>query len=172
MPSEITIFAATYLIYIDAVLAAGVVALTLYRQPRPAAVRWLVIICITAVLAFIGAQIGAAVYNDPRPFSQDHVKPLIAHATDNGFPSDHGLLAAVVVAAVILLDLRYAALFVLLGVVVDWARVGAGIHHVIDVVGSAGFVALGLVVGYALGPPIVRFLLPRLPQRFLGVEST
>jgi undecaprenyl-diphosphatase len=171
MPSDITIFAASYLIYIDAVLAVGVVALTLYRQPRTAAIRWGVVICITAILAFVCAQVGAAVFNDPRPFTQDHVKPLIAHAADNGFPSDHGLLAALVVAAILLLDVRFVAVFVVLGVLVDWARVGAGIHHVIDVVGSAAFVALGLVVGYALGPAIARVVAPRLPKRLLGIEG-
>jgi undecaprenyl-diphosphatase len=168
MPSDITIFAAQYLIYIDAVLAAGVVALVLYRRPRTAAIRWAVIIGITVVIAFICAQIGAAVFNDPRPFTQDHVKPLIAHGADNGFPSDHGLLAAVLVAAVLLLDLRFVAVFVVLGVLVDWARVGAGIHHVVDVAGSAAFVALGLEVGYASGPVFVRWLLPRVPKRFRG----
>jgi undecaprenyl-diphosphatase len=171
MPSDITIFAASYLIYIDAALAAGLVALTLYRRPRTAALHWVVVICVTAVIAFVCAQIGAAVFNDPRPFTQDHVKPLIAHAADNGFPSDHGLLAALVVAAVLLLDLRLVAVFVVLGAMVDWARVGAGIHHVIDVVGSAGFVVLGLVVGYALGPAIVRIAEARLPKRFLGIEG-
>jgi membrane-associated phospholipid phosphatase len=168
MPRDITIFGAQYLIYLDALLAAVVVVLALYRKPRTAALRWAVIIVLTAVIAFIGAQIGAAVFNDPRPFTQDHVKPLIAHGPDNGFPSDHGLLAALVVAAVLLLDLRFVAVFVVLGVLVDWARVGAGIHHVIDVVGSAAFVALGLAIGYALGPAIMRLLLPHLPERFLG----
>ena len=171
MPRDITIFGAQYLIYIDALLAAAVVLLALYRRPRTAALRWLVIIGMTVVIAFICAQIGAAVYNDPRPFTQDHVKPLISHGADNGFPSDHGLLAALIVAAVLLLDLRFVAVFVLLGVLVDWARVGAGIHHVIDVVGSAAFVVLGLAIGYALGPVIVRMLLPHVPQRLLGDEG-
>lgn len=171
MPPGITIFAASYLIYLDAALAAGLIALMLYRRPRMEAIRWVVVICITAVLAFVCAQVGAAVFNDPRPFTQDHVKPLISHAADNGFPSDHGLLAALVVAAILLLDLRFVAIFVVLGVLVDWARVGAGIHHVTDVVGSAAFVALGLVVGYALGPAIARIVTPRLPKRFLGVDG-
>lgn len=172
MPSDITIFAANYLIYIDAALAAGLVALTLYRRSRVAAVRWVVIVGLTIVIAFVCAQIGAAVFNDPRPFTQDHVKPLIAHGADNGFPSDHGLLAAVLVAAVLLLDLRFVAVFVVLGVMVDWARVGAGIHHVVDVAGSAALVALGLAVGYAVGPAIVRLLLPHVPPWFLGEEGT
>lgn len=172
MPGDLTIFAAQKLIYIDAVLAAGVVVFALFRQPRTAALRWAVVIGITVVIAFICAQIGAAVFNDPRPFSQDHVKPLIAHAADNGFPSDHGLLAAAIVAAVLLLDLRLVVGFLALGVLVDWARVGAGIHHVIDMVGSAAFVAAGLAVGYAVAPLVVRWLLPHVPKQWLGGEDS
>ena len=134
-------------------------------------VRWAVIIGIGLVVAFVCAQIGAAVYNDPRPFTQDHVKPLIAHAPDNGFPSDHGLLAAALVAAVLLLDLRLALVFVLLGVLVDWARVGAGLHHVSDVVGSALCVAVGLAVGYALGARLTPLLVRRLPRRLRPEEG-
>jgi undecaprenyl-diphosphatase len=168
VPSDITIFAAQYLIYIDAVLAAGVVGLILYRRPRTDAIRWAIIISLTPLIAFICAQVGAAVFNDPRPFTQDHVKPLIAHGADNGFPSDHGLLGAALVAAVLTLDLRFVAAFVLLGVLVDWARGGAGLHHVIDVAGSAACVALGLAVGYLVGPMIERLVLSYVPKGFVG----
>lgn len=167
MPADLTIFAAQYLIYIDAAFAAVAIAFILYRQPRTAWLRWAVAIAVTLVLGYVLAQVGAAVYNDPRPFSQDHVKPLIPHAADNGFPSDHGLLAAAIVAAFLLLDLRYIAVFVVLGVLVDWARVGAGIHHVIDVVGSAAFVAIGLMIGYVVTPLILRVLVPHLPAWLL-----
>jgi membrane-associated phospholipid phosphatase len=60
---------------------------------------------------------------------------------------------------------------VVLGVLVDWARVGAGIHHVVDVAGSAAFVALGLAVAYASGPVFVRWLLPHVPKRFRGDDG-
>jgi len=168
MPSTLTTFAAQYLIFLDAVLAVAVIALALHSRPRTAWIRWAIAIGVTVVLAYILAQVGAAIYNDPRPFSQDHVKPLIPHAADNGFPSDHGLLAAAIVAAILLLDLRFVVVFVVLGVLVDWARVGSGIHHVIDVAGSAAFVAAGLVAGYFVAPSITRALLPRIPARLLG----
>jgi undecaprenyl-diphosphatase len=168
VPSSLTIFAASSLVYIDAFCALIVVAALLYRRPRPDWLRWAIAIIVTAVIAFILAKIGGAVYNDPRPFTQDHVKPLISHAADNGFPSDHALLAAVIVAAILLVSPLWVAPFVLLAVLVDWARVGAGIHHFADVVGSSLFVAVGLVVALVVAPPLSRLLARYVPVSWLG----
>ena len=43
-------------------------------------------------LSLIVAKISAIFIKDPRPFVVEHVKPLIPHIADNGFPSDHTLL--------------------------------------------------------------------------------
>jgi len=164
MPSDLTIFAASKLVYVDAVLALAVVVFLMYREPRISVVRWLVTVAAMLVLSFVLAKIGAQVYSDARPFTTDHVKPLIAHAPDNGFPSDHALLAAAIVAAVLLISPLWAAPFVVLAVLVNWARVGAGIHHVGDVLGSSLFVAFAMGVAYVLAPQITRLLVPYLPS--------
>lgn len=163
MPSDLTIFAAKYLVFIEAALAVILLGFVLYRRPYPAIVRWSVATVIMLILAYAFAKIGAHLYNDPRPFSQDHVKPLISHAADNGFPSDHALLAAAIVAAVLLISPPWAIPFAVLAFLVDWARVGAGIHHVADVIGSSVFVAIAALIGWALAPVITDWLIPRLP---------
>lgn len=155
MPDSLTIFAASKLVYIDAVLAVIAVLYLLARRPADLWVRWAVAIVITAVVSGVLALIASHVISDPRPFTTDHVKPLISHSADNGFPSDHALLAAVIVAALLLIDPLWAIPFVILGVLVDWARVGAGIHHVQDVLGSSVIVAIGLLVALAIAPRIV-----------------
>jgi undecaprenyl-diphosphatase len=97
---------------------------------------------VTGVMAEVFTQIGGAIYNDPRPFVVRHFHPLIAHIADNGFPSDHALLAAFLVVCVLRTRFwRAVPVVTTLAVLVDW--VGAGIHHPIDVIGSAVFVALG-----------------------------
>jgi undecaprenyl-diphosphatase len=155
VPDDLTIFAAKYLVYIDAVLAAIVILWRFRRDwTRERMVRWVVTVILLAVIAFFLATIGSAIYNDPRPFTQDHVKPLISHAADNGFPSDHALLAAVIVAAVALVDVPLALPFVVLAFLIDWARIGAGIHHVGDVIGSSGFVALATLIALLIANPI------------------
>lgn len=166
MPADLTIFAAKYLVFIDALLALVAVIWLLQSRSRPRAVRWLIATVIMLVLSYVFAKIGAAIYSDPRPFTVDHVKPLISHAADNGFPSDHALLAAAIVAAVLMLSPAWSIPFVILGILVDWARVGTGVHHVVDVLGSAVFVIIAMLIGLALAGPIYRAIAPRLPTEW------
>src|SRR5437588_12536207 len=114
MPTDLTIFGAKYLVFIEGALAAAVVLVLLYRTPRTRIVRWVVSVGVMLAIAYIAAQIGGALYQDPRPFAVDHFRPLIAHAADNGFPSDHGLLAAAILAAVGLARLLWALPFAVL----------------------------------------------------------
>lgn len=170
MPSDVTIFAAKYLVFIDALAALVVCVWLLYTRPRVDALRWVIACVLMIVLAYVFAKVGNSVYSDPRPFVTDHVKPLISHARDNGFPSDHALLAAAIVAAVLFLSPLWAVLFTVVAVLVDWARVGAGLHHVTDVVGSSIFVAVAAAVAFAVTPFILRVILPVLPSSVTGSQ--
>lgn len=163
MPTGLTIFAAQYLVFVAVLLAAAVVAVRLWPRPRPVLVHWVCAAVLLLVLSYVLARIGGALYNDPRPFTTSPVPPLVAHTPDNGFPSDHGLLAAALVALVAIVDLAWALPFVLLAVLIDWARVVAGLHHVIDGLGSAVFVALATLVALLVAPIVVRWLAPYLP---------
>jgi undecaprenyl-diphosphatase len=164
MMSNLTVFLANYLIFVDGLAAAVMIACLLYRRPRFLALRWAVTAALLLVLSYVFAQIGGLLYNDPRPFAVGHFQPLISHAADNGFPSDHALLAAALVVVVALVDIPLALPFALLAIVIDWARVSAGLHYVIDVVGSSVFVALATLIALLLRPVIVRWLARRLPN--------
>jgi undecaprenyl-diphosphatase len=162
VPHSLTIFVATYLVFIEGALAALLLAFILYPRPRSIWVRWAIATGVALVVAFLLAQVGAALYNDPRPFVTDHFHPLIDHAPDNGFPSDHALLAAAIVVAVALARFEASVIFVPFTALVDWARVGSGIHHVQDVVGSSLIVMIGGVVGYFAAPLLTRWVMPYL----------
>lgn len=164
MPADVTIFAAKYLVFIEALLALVICFWLLYRRTGAGALRWLVACVVTGVLAYLFAKIGAALYNDPRPFMTDHVKPLVSHAAGNGFPSEHALLAAFFVAAVFFLSPAWSVPVAVLAILVDWGRVGAGVHHVVDVVGSSIFVIIAALVAFLIAPTIARMLLPLLPD--------
>lgn len=164
MPTDLTIFAARYLVFIAIALAAAILAVRLWRRPRLYLLRWAIAVGLLLVLSYGVAQLGAAVYNDPRPFTISRLPSLIPHAPDNGFPSDHALLAAALVAMVALVDVWWSLLFVVLAVLVDWARVGAGLHHVIDVAGSSAFVALAALAAIRIAAIIVQWIAPHLPQ--------
>jgi len=165
----LTRFVGSDLLYIDALLAAVLLISVFYRRPRRDFVQWAVAIVLVVVLSYIASKIVAAAAYDPRPFTQDHVKPLISHAADNGFPSDHALLGAVIVAALLLRNRVMAIPFAILAFLIDWARVGAGIHHVADVAGTSAIVAAATLVAYFVAPPIVRRISPELER--LGIVA-
>lgn len=164
MPTDLTIFAAQYLVFIAVAVAIAILAVRLWPRPRLWLLQWALAAGLLLILSYLLAQLGGALYSDPRPFTTSHAPPLLAHAPDNGFPSDHALLAAALVALVALVDVCWSLPLVILAALVDWARVGAGLHHVADVVGSSLFVAVASLVAVLLAPSIVRWLGPHLPQ--------
>lgn len=145
----------TYLIWI---MVAGFLAVWVFAEGRRgklelgcSAVAGLVIVLILIVLA-------GALHDDPRPFVQDpSLVPLVPHAPDNGFPSDHSAAAGLIAMVVALRHRWYGALLGIAAVVLAWSRVAAHLHHVQDVVA-------GLVFGVAaalLGALLVRWILTR-----------
>jgi undecaprenyl-diphosphatase len=95
------------------------------------------------ILTYLIARLGGYLYFDPRPFVAGNFTPLIPHAPDNGFPSDHTLLVSAAAAIGMYLDRRLGVVLWALAVIVGVARVYVGLHHPIDVLGS---MAISLVV--------------------------
>lgn len=82
-----------------------------------------------------GKILGYFIYS-PRPFVVENVAPLIKHAADNGFPSDHTLLAMAVAAIISVYDRRLGMVLFILGLTVGFARILSKIHHPVDILGS------------------------------------
>ncbi len=100
---------------------------------------------LAGILALAFAKIGGALYNEPRPFVAHHFTPLIPHEPDNGFPSDHTLLAFTCVflllAQLAVSEFILAALF---GLVIAASRVRSGLHSPLDIGASIVFAALAV----------------------------
>ncbi|MFN2448272.1 MAG: phosphatase PAP2 family protein [Candidatus Baltobacteraceae bacterium] len=131
---SITAFVAQWFIVIPALLVVASVAL---RK------RWKLDgleAASAAALTVALVKLAAAVRAEPRPFIVEHAHPLVAHAPDNAFPSDH--LAACGLAFVYLWtrDKRMAAVALLAAALIAAARVLAKLHWPVDV-----------AVGFALG---------------------
>lgn len=132
----IIIFIAEYLIF------ASPAAAILYflAQPRGRQKEMLIFAAILLPLSYISARIVSRFYFDPRPFVAGNFAPLIPHAADNGFPSDHALLGAAIAFAVFRFDQRLGSVLLILAIFVGAARVVAGVHHVMDIAGSIAIV--------------------------------
>lgn len=130
---NLIIFLANYLIFIELGLAAGI----LLRLPRRRWPKTLLLIILTGLFALLFAHLGALLFYDTRPFVRDHIQPLVMGGKDNGFPSDHMLVASVAASLIFLVNKRYGFVLWILAILVGVGRILAHVHSPIDVIGSA-----------------------------------
>ncbi len=146
------ILSANYL-YLLVLALAGVVFL---RVDTPTKWKMAKLALFVFPLCFVIALIAGSLVSSPRPFVVDGLPPLIQAASDNGFPSDHTLLAMAVAAVIFAYHRKAGILLLLLAAWVGIARVVAHVHHPIDVIGSTLIVLTTTFLCY-------RFLVNRIP---------
>lgn len=138
----VSIFLATKLHVIIVLTALVFVALASDYQR----LRILVLATISLPLTFIASRSASLLVENPRPFLEHDFIPLVAHAADNGFPSDHALLVFTVASIVFTFNKSVGIGLFVLATLVGVGRVLVGVHHVIDVVGSFAIAAVAVVV--------------------------
>ncbi len=126
------IFAAKYL-FVVSILLTGLFFLTL---PTAIKKKFALLTLSSSVLAFALAKLFGAIFNDPRPFVSNHIRPLVAHAADNGFPSDHTLLTMTIASVVFFYNRKLGIVLGIISLIVGLSRVLAGVHHPIDIIGA------------------------------------
>ena len=135
-------FVGKYFIFLS-IFVAVVYWLRIHSKEK-IALGWRVI--VAGAFAVGLAHVAGHFYYDTRPFVTMHVVPLIAHAPDNGFPSDHVLFASFLGFVVLLYSRLTGILLLLIAVLIGWARVEAHIHHPIDIVGSFVIAAISVAL--------------------------
>ncbi len=163
--NDLIIFSAKYLYFFE----IGIAAIYFFLQPRGKQKSIILLSAIFLPLAYIVAQVIATFYFDPRPFVVGNFTPLIPHAPDNGFPSDHMLLTSAIASVLFVYDKKIGALTWLIAIVVGISRVYAGIHHLTDIVGSAIIVIVSMYVAK-------KYILPqvaktRLYKRYFETQT-
>jgi undecaprenyl-diphosphatase len=133
------IFIAKYLVFVSAVIAV----LYFAKLSRAKQKEMLIFAVILLPLSYIVAKLVSRFYFDPRPFVQGNFTPLLPHAADNGFPSDHTLLGAAIAFATFHFNKKLGLFLLFLAILVGVARILAGVHHAADIAGS--IIITGLV---------------------------
>lgn len=151
--NSIIIFCAQYLFLF--VIAAILVAL--YLEKKENRLRFFATIILAGIIAFILSRIAGKLYYDPRPFVREHVKPLIKHIADNGFPSDHALLTGTLTAVAYFFNKKVFVVMLVLSVLVALGRVLSKLHSPLDIAGGWIFGIIGALASYYL----VRWYLSR-----------
>lgn len=140
-----------------AVFVSIVIAIVVWlRLPRQQKWEFAVTGVIGGVIALALLKLGGALYYDPRPFVTQHVAPLFPHAADNGFPSDHTLLAMFLAVCVLFYSSRWGVVLVAVASAIGVTRVAAHVHHPIDIVGAMAFAVTAALVARALALWLMR----------------
>lgn len=148
------IFGAKYLVVISALITLTLIGVIPHRER----VRFVILLIISLPIAYVLAKIGGHIYWNDRPFVVGNFTPLVEHGVDNGFPSDHTLLASSLAAVVTLVRPKIGALLWLFAIIIGISRVLAGVHHALDVVGAMAIAVVAVYTTYTL-------LKVRLPLR-------
>ena len=156
MNAVLIVLVAKYLIVIPVVLALYLA----YRLPSDSRSRFLLLSIISLPLIYVIAKAAGHFYFDARPFVVDHVAPLMPHVADNGFPSDHALLAAALASVMYVFDKRLALVSWVCALLIGVARVLAHVHHTTDIVGSFLIAAVVVLIVNAI---LERMRLARAP---------
>ncbi|HEX6819566.1 MAG TPA: phosphatase PAP2 family protein [Ktedonobacterales bacterium] len=138
----IAVFCANVLVFLVALLLLAAVVWGRDRLTLAIVVRLLLL----TVVAYALSRIGKVLISDPRPYLVTHTQPLTTVSADNGFPSDHVLLAAALSAAMSWIERRLVVLCAILTLLVALARMAVGAHHTLDVVGSIVIVLLAYLI--------------------------
>jgi undecaprenyl-diphosphatase len=128
--------------------------------------------CLVALLGVAANQVIGHVWPHPRPFMIGLGHAWIRHAPDSSFPSDHlTVFAGVGVTLLFGGAAEWAAVALLVGLCVAWARVFLGVHFPLDMVGAFGVAILAYAgitpVWHKAGAPLTNAA-ERLYQRLLA----
>jgi len=149
---HLIIFGANYLIVIDGIYCVSVLLLTVKKKER---LHFGLTVIIGAFLALLLAHIGSLLIKDPRPFVVMHEIPLVAHGMDNGFPSDHTLLASFMAAVISLKSIQLGAIAWILALIIGLSRILALVHHPIDIIGSIVIAIVSVWIAQMVGNHII-----------------
>lgn len=120
----------------------------------------LAVVSVTAVSAWFIAHFFKDVFHTLRPFdAAATIQPLVVE-TGSGyaFPSGHATFFMALASSLWFYHKRLAVFFGISAVLIGFARVSAGVHWPVDILG-------GLFLGYAIGTTFYKLVVSLIPER-------
>ncbi len=137
---QIITFCAMWLPWLTAVTVIISVLVSSARERRPTRAKFIILV---PIIAWLLSQLLKAIIHSPRPsLTLDTVEPLFKTA-GNAFPSSHATIFFALAFALYPFHPRAATLVSISAIAISLARVAAGVHWPIDILG--GFILAGLV---------------------------
>lgn len=145
MKNDIIIVLASYLIFAEVGLAIGYLLKIVSKREW---LKYLIIILLAGLLAYFMSRLVGMLFYDNRPYIELHKTAIISIGHDNGFPSDHMLIACLTASIVFLKNRRFGLVLWGLAVLVGLGRVLALAHHPVDVIVSAIIAIVATAMAY------------------------
>jgi undecaprenyl-diphosphatase len=120
---------------------------------------------LAALVAVALVQPIANAADEQRPFVGQPWHPLIHHAADVGFPSDHATAAGAIAIGLIFVSWQLGLITLLLAFLIAFSRIYVGVHFPQDV-------AAGLALGAAVAVIGVFVVVPLLDRLFTRLATT
>lgn len=140
------------------ILTALFIYLFEHRDNPRKGVTDLAVVSVTAVSAWFVAHFFKDVFHTLRPFDADsRVVPLVSES-GYAFPSGHATFFMALASSLWFYHKRLAVFFGISAVLIGVARISAGVHWQIDILG-------GLFLGYAIGTTLHK-LIAGMTSRF------
>lgn len=122
---------------------------------------------IVGVLGLLINILISHIWFRPRPFVTLHTVPLIHHAADASFPSDHATGSAGLAGGAYLRDHTMGKFFAVLALFIGFSRVYVGVHYPTDILG--GFI-VGLLSTFIVA--LAKKNVDKLIYALIGVWET
>ncbi|CAM3156455.1 Phosphatidic acid phosphatase type 2/haloperoxidase domain-containing protein [Deinococcus saxicola] len=140
--SGVAVFCANVLLLVLVALLAAL----LLRHLRTLTPALLARMTLSLLVATLLTLLLGRLIVDPRPYLAENYVPLAHVAADNGFPSDHTLIAALLLGWACWLERRWWPVFAAGLLAVMLGRLTIGAHHTLDVLGSVIIAGVGLLI--------------------------
>ena len=149
--------------YLYIVIAAITLVLGVY-QPKKKRLHFFILLALAGGIAILLTKLAGMYLYDPRPFAFEHFTPLIPHTPDNGFPSDHTVFSFIFALGAYRLNRNAGGWLALLGLLVGLARVHAGLHSPIDIIGGIIIAAFSFLLA-------ARCIMPLIEKKFFHLGA-
>lgn len=124
----------------------GVVLLWMSFDNKSQKTQFLMKALFGAVVIILLARVGSWLYYNPRPFVVGNFAPYFSHPNNNGFPSDHTLFTSYLAFLVLSYNRKLGVFLLIVAGAIGLARVIAGVHHLVDIVGAFAITGVTVVV--------------------------
>jgi undecaprenyl-diphosphatase len=152
------IFLAEYLGYF---LILGIVYLLIKEKNWRWRIYFFSLTTLSVILARgIITEIIKFFYYQPRPFLVLEIQPLIEHNLTSSFPSGHAAAFFALALVIFYFNKKWGWRCLILALLIGLARIFAGIHWPLDIIGGA---IIGLISGLVIQKILFKFKSPASP---------